>query len=319
MGRTLSYYPFFTAVITITAIIAICSFNMYMTVRHRRSYFTANIYIVSLFTVSWLIFNMMSSAVFVLSLSKVYYQIARLSFMLMWASISVGLIVIFVWSRKNNYQNLSPNILKALSSVDDIVFVVDRDGDITHINHPKKYTYLFGNIEEINQLISFMELNCSACWKNGKGIDAIKGTAECELTFHDAKKYYILKITPIVINDRSQLGYTAVLEDISTMKESEKLLQERNYYLKQANERLSNYVRVAGALDAEKERLIILKHVQETLIYDIEKILLNLGKAKQNCFEDCSYHVVMKNLATQLREVYCTVRHAVSKIAGKEV
>lgn len=319
MNMMLGFYPFFTAVIAIAAIISICSLNMYMMVRHKRSYFTVNIYITSIFAVNWLIFHMMSSAVFVLSLSKTYYQIARLSFILMWISIIVGLIVIFVWGRKHNYQNLSPNILNALSNIENIVFVVDRDGEITHINHPKKYTSLFGNIEGINQLISFIESTCSACWKYDKGIDTIEGSAVCELVFHDAKAHYILKITPIINNDGSRLGYTAVLEDISLTKASEKLLQERNDSLKQANERLSNYVRVAGALDAEKERLAILEHVQATLIFDIEKILLNLGKVKQNCFEDYSYPVVMKNIATQLREVYSNVRHAVSKIARKEV
>jgi len=319
MNKMLGFNPFITAIITITAIIAICSFNMYILVRHKRSYFTIAIYITSFFAVSWLFFHMMSSAVVMLSLSKIYYQMARLSFMLMWASIIVGLIRIFVWGRKRNYQHLSPNILNALSSIEDIVFVVDRDGEITHINHPKKYTSLFGNIKHINQLISFMESNCSAFWKYGKEIDTIEGTAVCELMFHDAKTHYTLKITPIVINGGSRLGYTAVLEDVSTTKDSEKLLQERNDYLKLANERLSNYVRVAGALDAEKERLEILEHVQATLIGDIEKILLNFGKVKQNCFEDCSYPSVMKNMAAQLREVYCTVRHAVNRIAGKDV
>ncbi len=305
MNNLLGFYPFIRAIITISLIIGICSFNMYILVRHRKSYFTIFIYLASFFAVGSLFFHLMSSAVFVLSLSKTYYQIGRLSFLLMLASVIVGLIIIFVRGPKRNYKHLSPNILNALSNIEDIVFVIDRDGAITHINHPKKYTSLFGDIDHIDQLISFMEVNYS--------LD------KSQLTIPGANSYYSFKITPIVINKASPLGYTAVLEDVSAIKNSEKLLQERNESLKEANEKLSTYVEVAGELDAEKERLKLLNHIQETLINDIEKVLLNYGKVKNDCFEDFSYPRVMKDIANQLREVYSTVRQAVNRIAGKDV
>ncbi|MGI6751981.1 MAG: hypothetical protein ACOX4U_05100 [Anaerovoracaceae bacterium] len=319
MNTILGFDPLVIAIITIAALIAICFFNMYVLVKHRRSYYTVALYIASFFAVCWLFFHMMGSAVFVLPLCKIYYRMAGLSFIFMWISVIVGLVVVFLWGRKRNYQHLSPNIQKALSCINDIVFVVDRDGEITNINHPKKFASLFGSTGHINQLISFMESNCPASWEYGKEISTIKGTVVCELELHNSTIHYLLKITPIEMKDGSRLGYTAVLEDISAAKSSEKLLQAQNDDLKQANERLSNYVRVAGALDAEKERLNILEHVQSTLISDIEKILLNFGKVKQSCFTDGSYPDVMRNVASQLRQVYSTVRHAVGEIAGKGV
>lgn len=319
MNKILSFYPFFTAIITIIATTAICFFNMYMLARHRKSYFTVIINISSLFTLSFLVFHMMGSAVFALSLSKIYLQISHVSLLFMLSCIIIGLIVIIIWGKTRTYKNMSTNILNALSSINDIVFVVDVDGNISHINHPIKYNSLFGKIENVNNLTHFMELNCCANWKYSKGIDLIEDTATCQVSFNNSKTHYIFKLTPIIISNGSPLGYTAVLEDISVIKASEALLQERNHYLTAANERLSNYVRVAGALEAEKERLAILEHVQETLICHIEKILLTIGRNKQNCFDDYTYSTFMKNLATQLREVYNTVRNSVNKIAGKDV
>jgi len=320
MNPALGFYPFVITVMAVAAFMAICFFNMYVLARHRRSHYTVALHIASFFFVCWLFFTVMSSAVFALpSLCKIYCELADLSFIFMWISVITGLTLAFTLGRERKYQHLSPNIQKALSCILDIVFVVDQDGEITNINHPEEFASMFGSVGHIDQLIDFMESNYSTSWKDGKEMNAIATTAVCELELHDQAAHYLLKMTPIEMREGGRVGYTAVLEDISAVKDSEKILRRQNDDLKQANERLSHYVRVTGALDAEKERLNILEHVQSTLINDIEKIVLNLGRIKQSCFEDGSYPDAMRNIASQLRQVYSTVRHAVGEIAGKGV
>jgi hypothetical protein len=85
-----------------------------------------------------------------------------------------------------------------------------------------------------------------------------------------------------------------------------------------ANEKLTNYIKVAGELEAEKERLQILTQIQENLIHDIEKALSAIHHIKQDNFEDNTYRMELKTLAEKLRQIYKEVRHAVGQIAGKE-
>ncbi len=318
MNRELNFFPLFTAIITIAASLTICFFNMYILVKHKRSCFTVCLHIASLFAVCGLVFNMMSKAVFVLPLAVVYGLLSKISFLLVGVSFAAGAAAVIVCGQKQNYRNLSPNIEGALASIDDVVFVVDSDGAVTHINHPEKYRSLFGEIKKIDGLTEFIKSNCSAEGKCCEIIDCIEDTMACELVFKNTGEHFIFKISPIEAGG-SRFGYTAVLENVTAIKESERALREQNDYLKEANRKLTNYVRVAGELEAEKERLQILEHVQLTLINEIEKALSSVRKIKQHSFEDDTYKLDMKNLAIQLRRVYSEVRNAVGKIAGKEV
>jgi len=315
MNRVLSFYPFITAALTIAISLAICFFNMYLLSKHKRSYYTRGLHIVSIFVVCGLVFNMMNKIVFVLPLEDVYKHLSHISFMLAVISF-ISAVVILVYGQKQNYKNLSPNIDDALSKIDDVVFVVDRDGTITHINHPEKYNGIFGGINNIDKLLDFMKSYCIAKREYGNSIENMEVAFRLELKNSD--KHFIFQITPIEVSG-SRLGYTAVLEDVSAIKESERTLYEQNDYLKEANKKLSNYVRVAGALEAENERLQILEHVQLTLIGEIEKALSSLRNIKQYSFMNGTYKTDMKKLAGELRQVYGEVRNAVGKIAGKDV
>lgn len=318
MIRTLGFFHLCTAMFIMIVLVGICLFNMYLLATHRRGFFIICIHISSFFAIGGLIARMMSMAVFVLPMARVYLKLSRISLTAFGVGLFCGAVAIMICGRKHNYRILPQNMESALSSIEDVVFVIDRDGLVTHINHPEKYHSLFGNIGSVDQLLSFMQASCSACWKYGETLDALQGTAVCELMFNASQTYCIFEISPIII-DGNRLGYTAVLEDVSVIKQGEKILREQNDYLKQANRKLSNYVRVAGALEAEKERLQILEHVQVTLIRDIEKALSTIHQTGERQFENEAYQVVMKNLATQLRQTYREVRNAVGKIAGKEV
>ncbi len=316
MSRTLGFFQLVIAIAVIAVLVAIGIVNMYLLARHRRSCFTVSFHLSSLFAVCGLASYMLSTVVFVLPLADRYRTLSH-HFLILWGfSVLGGAAAVFVLRKRRSDTNLSQNIARALAGINDVVFVVDRDGFVTHINHPERYRDLFGDIGTMDELVQFMNANCSPVWVQEP--NALTDTACRELFFSKTDTYDIFWVSPITVSG-NHIGYTAVLEDVTTVKRGETKLREQNEYLRQANARLANYVKVAGALEAEKERLQILEHVQVTLINDIEQALTAVRQIKKYSFQDDTYRSAAKGLAQQLRAVYNEVRKAVGAISGKEV
>lgn len=317
VSKTLGFYPIVIAVVTITAIVSVCIINMYLLVRHKKNHVTIFIHLISLFVILGLIFHMINIAIVVLSLSQLYHHMALISFFLAGFSLVAGVIISVSTGKKNSLRSLTNNITEALKSIENVVFVIDFDGTITHINHPNQYHTLFNNINTMDQLYTFMKEYFN---KEDKRIDFMKDietTQTFELYFEQLRKHILLQIAPLSISG-GRIGYTAIIEDVSKIREIENKLREQNENLQEANEKLSNYIKVAGELDAEKERLQILTQIQKTLIQDIEKALIDLQYTKKQCFEDETYPIALKELAVKLRQMYQKVRSAVGQIAGRE-
>lgn len=315
--RTLGFYPIFSAMITVILILAICIMNMHLLAKHKSSYVTILIHIVSGFAVFSLIFHMLSAAVFVHPLSKLYFWISQKSFFLGIGTVVVGTILAIFLGKKYRLRNLPNSIPDALEKLEDVVFVVDRDGIILHINHPDTYHSMFGDIATIDELYSFMENHCSQ-WDGLQKLDSVSGTQICELYLDCIKTNIVFKISPIIL-DGNHLGYTAVLENVTSIREIEKKLEIQNETLVLTNEKLSKYILAEGALEGEQERLKILSQVQETLVRDIENALPCLDEIKQHRMLDGSYQIAMIEFAKQLRQIYQKVRNTVGQIGGKEV
>ncbi len=315
--RTLGFYPFFIAVITVIVIAGFCLINMFLLARHKRNHITICIHIFSLFSVFSLIFYMMRVAVFAHPIAEKYHVLSIIFLLFAAATIFSGVIFAFLFKKKYSLRNLPHSVPDALKNIDDLVFVIDGEGAILHINHPEKYHSLFGNVSTAEELYVFLKEHCLPREEGVIPLNNISDTQGCELYFDWVKTNVIFKLTPVVLGD-SCLAYTAVLEDVTVVKNTEKMLREQNKAFILANERLSKYIIAAGELEAEKERLQILSHVQETVIIDIEKVLPFIHEIKQNCLQDGSYQIVMKEFAAQLRQIYEKVRSTVGKIAGKE-
>ena len=318
MSRTLGFYPLFWAGITIVVIISTCLFNMHLLVRYKRNPFTYCIHVLSLFSVLSLLFQMISSAVFVHPLSLLYHRLAQFCLLLAGLSIVAGVIYALISRDKLSFRNLPHTIADALESIEDIVFVIDRDGSIMHINHPEKYSTLLGNISTMKQLYCFAMDHSILPKESVKTLGNLSDPVSYELYFQPFNMHCILRISPIIIGN-TRKGYTAVLEDVSDIRSSEYNLQQQNESLKLANGKLSNYIKAAGALEAEKERLQILEQVQKTIIHDMEKALSYTRTLKQSYSQIGTHENALKELAGQLRQIYQKVRHAVGEIAGKDV
>lgn len=315
MSRTLTSIPFITAILTLTAVITICVLNMYVLSKLKRSWITIYMHFVSLLVICGLIFHMMGAAVFVLPLSGGYKRISRGLLLMAGSAAAAGAVALAIWGRRHHHRGVS--IPLALSGIEDIVFVTDREGQITYINHPNEFHNLFGKLNSISQLLSLTQNNDSSFENRKMTLDNVADTQIFETIYEMSSKSCRVFIAPIVLRG-NRLGYTAVIEDISVIMESERLLQEQNKDLSQANKKLTQSIRQAGALEAEKERLQILVQVQTTLVRDIEKALSTIRRIKQQDIEEGTYPASVRKLAIQFRQIYHEVRGAVGSIAGKE-
>ena len=317
MSRMLGFFPLIIAIITVILVMVISFINMYLLTKHKKNYVIICVHIVSIFAVFGLIFYMMSAGVFVHPLSNYYLKLSNVFLLLSVIGILGGAVLTVIGGKKYSLKNSPPSIPVALTNIEDVVFVINPEGVITHINHPNKFYNMLGDVGHIGQLYTYLKEHSNSQVGDFENIVS-PSTTICELFFDKINTYAVLKLLPIE-SGSIRLGYTAVLEDISAIRAIEKELLEQNEQLVQANNKLTNYIKTAGALEAEKERLQILTRVQESLIYDVEKALFSVKNLKKRCFEDGTYHIAMKELAAQLREIYQKVRNAVGEISGKEM
>ncbi|MEA5060366.1 MAG: hypothetical protein VB049_10100 [Candidatus Pelethousia sp.] len=314
MNRTIGFYPFFIAAIMIIVILAISFLNMYLLARHKRNPFILWIHGISLLTVGSLIFHMVGSAVFVLPLSAFYDTLWRMLLLLAGIGALGGVATVLLRGQTQRFTNWNHSIPEALKSLTDTVFVADQNGVITYINCSEKYQALFGSIGTMDGLASFLQNYCAQPLTIPENLAE---TITYLLYLEYAKAHMVLQVSPIFIAG-NRLGYTVVLHNISAIKDSEKELDAQNKALRRANAKLSEYIRAVGALEAEKERLQIFAQVQETLIRDMERVLLSIRAIKQQRFKNGMYQAAMKELAVQLRAIYQKVRSSVGRISGKE-
>jgi hypothetical protein len=255
--------------------------------------------------------QLIGAAIFPLPVARMYHLIARIAFAMAVITALLGLIFIRAFKMKKFSKTFPRSISNALESIEDIVFTVDRDGIITHINHPEKLSEPLRTIHDLHVLV---QQHCITEPLSLEALRCLKEACTCEMYFENTETHLIFRAVPIP----SISSYAVVLEDVSDIRHVEKKLKVQNEMLNLANERLTNYIKVAGELEAEKERLQILTQIQENLIHDIEKALSAIHHIKQQNFEDNTYGAELKALAEKLRQIYQKVRNAVGQIAGKE-
>ncbi len=318
MDRILGYYPFFTAVCAIAIMMVLVVFNMYLLARHKKSLASIVVHIVSAFVTAGVIFYMIGTALFVLPEADSYMHLAGFAFFTSLLCGVTGAVVLAVIGKKHTMRNLPQNIPQAFKNIEALVFVIGQDGMISHINHDKKYRDYFGDIDTIDGMLAYLNEHCESGKKLPKDLDALQNNTSCELILPESSTSVQISVQPVYYREHF-LGYTAVIEDITSVRQTEKDLEEQNEILELANSRLARYIKDAGALEAEKERLMILDKLQQTLIADIEQSLQQMSDMKQHAFDDHTYRYMMKELAADLRKIYDKVRSTVGQISGKDV
>jgi hypothetical protein len=318
--RTLDPFIIIKSTILLMTTLFLCSVNIYFFLRHKRNLFITGFHVSSLFVLCGLFCLMMDNVIIGLPFKVSYTTAAHISFALCILSIAVFSTLALADRIRNplGYQIFSPNLEAVFSGICDLALVVDYRGNIIQINHPEIIQSIYPNPATLMELLLFFKKIHHGEWPFPDEISAIDEEVQCELFFQEQSTHLMLKLTPIVSN-QCKIGYTLLFEDISAIRQSEIKLKEQNSFLIQANEKLTHYVKIAGALEAEEERLLILKQLQSSLIEKIEASISMISHIRENSFINETHKPDIKDLSDMLRNIYKDVRASVSRIAGKEV
>lgn len=318
--RTLDPFIIIKSIMLLIATLFLCAINIYSFLRHKRNLFITGFHVSSLFGLCGLFCLMMDNVIIGLPFKVSYSTAAHISFALCILSIAVFSALALADRIRNpsGYQIFSPNLEAVFSAICDLALVVDYRGNIIQINHPEKLQSLYPNPARLMELLLFFKTRHHGEWPFPDEISAIDEEVQCELFSQEQNAHFMLKLTPIVSN-QCKIGYTLLFEDISAIRQSEIKLKEQNSFLIQANEKLTHYVKIAGALEAEEERLLILRQLQSSLIEKIEASISMISNIRDNSFIKKTHKLDIKDLSNLLRSIYKDVRASVSRIAGKEV
>ncbi len=90
-------------------------------------------------------------------------------------------------------------------------------------------------------------------------------------------------------------------------------------HLEAANSKLARYIKMAGVLEAEKERLRILEQLQAALIKKIEDAVVRVDELQREYLTHPAYNAEIRIAANSLRSIYRDVRESVNQISAKEI
>ncbi|NTV90649.1 MAG: hypothetical protein HGA22_09890 [Clostridiales bacterium] len=214
-------------------------------------------------------------------------------------------------------QDLKP----VFTTIDDLAVIADYKGVITEVNYPEKLEALAGHgCETIEGLLS--ALNCKSTGTflsmNDITLPGLAAREVVEIYFPESDEYFLFGGAAVMAGT-SRLGTSIVMHDITERKKSEQRIIKRNRYLEEANLKLSNYVRIANILEAEKERVKLLEQLQAELINMIENAIDHVHALQNQTYNEItSYHKDIGIFADLLRDIYKQVRKSIRRISGEE-
>lgn len=317
MNRILGYYPLGTVAMTIIALSTICYTTLYVITHYKHNAITTYLNVLSGLATVTLVFHMLQEATFVHPMSGFYHNLLLFTASLLGLGFLLGIVISVFWMKRYRFFKPARNTTDALSRIEDVVFVIDRQGAITYVNHPQELKDFIGALTTMEELEAFLVQNGFHEKSDMRFKDLGASSLNYELVHKELGRNKTLSLCPIILKDK-RLGYTAILEDVTAIRNSEALLQEQNEKLIWANGKLSSFIKAAGDLEAEKERLIIINKIQETLISDMEKAMQDINTIKSTDLEKGLYKSDLKGLAVKLRHIYQKVRSSVVQISGKE-
>ena len=315
--RTLDESVLLFDFVSVFVILLLCAVNILLFAKYRRSELSALLHISSCFLALSVFCFMIDGVVLNLPQEKLFQTAGKVSFLIFCLCISTSVMIFLIRIKKDkSFFQLPPNLESVFSSAEDISFVVDYNGNILQVNHPAKLKRLSHSATLADMIDS---LNGCFSGKTPK-IEEINTSVEVlqyEISVTETGKFYHMIISPILSND-TKIGFTVLLAEITSIRQSELVLEHLNKELEDGNHKLAKYVKVAGALEAQTARLNILKNILSELILKIEVTRDHIRQTSGSVSFDKTYRQDIKRLAEELRSIYKDVRAAVGRIAGGE-
>lgn len=319
MERTASIALLVKTLLFMSALLYLCAINIFVVIRYRRSFPVTVFHISSLFGFCGIFCLMMDAIILDLPIENTFVTASQISFALCVLCVVTGAAELVRRKRKEAvYLGLPADLEAVFASASDLALVADYKGVIAHVNQPEKLRMICQKPKTLMEIIAQLKEKHIGIWPFPKDIDALSDSMQCEVVFREREEYYLFKISPI-ISGAVKVGFTVLFEDISAIRQSEARLKDQNKDLAEANEKLSHYVKIAGALEAQNERLEILSQLQATLVQKIERAIRSVRHIQNSSFEEPTHRRDIKEVAALLRSVYKDVRASVSRIAGKDV
>ncbi len=320
--RLLEYDMIVKISILLALLLALLVVNIYLKISRKKNFIISGIHIASFFGGMFLFCLLIEISILDLP-SDIFYRQAGI-----WAMIFC-IAALLVTARaylinRNSATNMlvSPDLSTVFLAIEDIAVICDYNGNIIETNqspHEKKF---FGeNGTTIEDLLSFLLSNTDQSNHEAliSGLRNPKRLHRFEIHLTGSDDYYLVTVSPIMADKINFIGSTIVFHDI---KEEKMLLAEINHQhqlLQNANAKLTEYVKMANVLEAEKERLKLLQNIQADLIVKIENVSANIQSilnTENHSLKD--YQNKIAKVAKQLRKIYMDIRKSINRISGRK-
>jgi len=297
-------------------LLGLCLANLILYVRYRRNLFTVCVHITSFFAMVSVFCLIIDLAVLDLAFESAFRTVWVLSSLLMLLSIVISAAVLI----KNREEGISllgfsSDCKSIFKGARDLALIADYNGLIIDVNHRETLSEICPRANTLREV--FQALNENAASRIPEYPNENRHSMRYEIDRKDRDACYLVSVLPM-LSGGVRVGYTVLIQDVSAMKQSEYQLGVRNAELEEANRKLSHYVTVASALEAEKNRLQIFEHLQKTLIDKIKDGIFRIGQIQKKLKQNEAYQNDIREAAALLRGIYTEVRISVSQIAGKD-
>lgn len=309
----------------LTILLLLCAVNIHYLVYRQRNIYSNFVHVLSVLGLIGTFCFLMDTIILDLSF-EYYFRMAGRIFFVLGGLFVVFLVFDYFLIRKKTSKNFyfAPDLKSVFTAIDDIALIIDYSGNITEVNHPQKYEDLFGNSKTISDIVKNLIHKTSESY-----IDfLLKGMTDKEKVqaeFQDSKteEDYLITYMPVLKHEH---GAIMVITNISDIKKSEIKIKMYNEYLKEANHKLKDYIKVSNKLETEKERLSLLEQIQKDLIHRIENAIILIQNIQRKLAKNPeeyqhTYQDEILQVTDILRKVYKDVRITITQIqrSGKEI
>jgi len=319
--RVLDYGPLIGILVVLSLLLAICAAAIYVSVRYGRQAAGKALYCAVLLLGAGLFCVLIDFAILALPFERVFKVTGLLLLLLSFIVFSATFLRRVKDGRRGAFRLFStPDLKSVFDAIDDLAVIFDYRGGIAEANHPEQLAQLFPGARTLWDMLPMLEASAEAEGPEGldKRLAATTEKLKLETRLRTRAGWYDLSILP-VLSGKSRLGHIMILQDISAIKKTEQLLRYQNDYQASANEKLTDYVRLTSTLEAERERLKLMRHIQADLIDQIENAVIEIQKIQKQPYESTAQlRADISKAADLLRHIYRDVRSSIGKISGKK-
>lgn len=301
----------------LTVTVAWICFVIWYKVRKVKETSFPNVVTISIVGIITLLFMIMDTVTIGLTVDfyfkKLHQYMSIVFFILL---ILYVVIKIHRMSEKNFFVDQSPDLKTMFYSIEDLAVIIDHEGAVVEVNHPKLFQTFFDDTDDVDEILSKIVSDDiisieESLKKNYKEQPFSKLVNLLEKVF--------LFTFSAIINKGVFMGYAMVIYDITEMKKVEKALEDQINYIQQANDKLQDSIMIKNSLEVEKSRLELVEQVQKDLIVKIEKMVMYIHKIQETNYNSIAdYHHDLHHVADFLREIYRDVRVSIKHLFSEE-